>query len=297
MAQNPIGTVSDEERLVPLLTRADVFLVDVTEPVQIADVPEEGTFAWRLREEGDVPRLAFAPVDDPDDAGALHTEELSTTDDALTIEVPESLLADGLGLDTEEYDGDNPLLFKPGELTDGIAVGMTSDGEPGGTVEGAIELVPVRFVDGTPYRDEPVSESSMDSDPVAQAELARDRGDEATPQSETISAPVDAAVVDEVLETTAVSRAAVVRALETISRRDLVDEADDDAEYDPLTVGDRALIALDDDTWNEKVVPELDTDDAAIEVARKIHARQVDDLLPRSEDDRRRFEDRTPVVV
>ena len=302
MAQNPIGTVTDEERLVPLLTREGAFLVDVTGPVRTADVPEEGTFAWRLREEGDVPRLALAPVDDPDEAGDLSARELSRTDDALTIGVPEPLLVDGLGLDTADYDDDNPLLFKPGEITDGIAVGMkdatsTRKGEAGGTAERAIELVPVRFTDGTPYRDEPIEESSMDSDPVAEAELARDRGDDATPRSETVSAPIDAEVVDETLETTDAPRADVVRALEAIARHDLVGQADDDTAYDPPVVDDRMLVALDDDTWNEKVALELDDDDAVVEAAREIHARQAEDLLERSGDEGERFEGHSPVVL
>lgn len=297
MAQNPIGTVTDDESLVPLVTREAAFLVDVTEPARIADLPEGGTVVWRLREEGDVPRLAFAPVDDPDEAGALYAAELSEADGTLTIEVPEPLLADGLGLDTQEYDDDNPLLFKAGEITEGVAVGLTPEGEPAGAADVAIELVPVRFADGTPYRDEPIDDSEMDSDPVAEAELARDRGDEVTSRSETISAPIDAAFVDEVLETTDAPRTEVVRALETISRHDLVDVADDDTAYDPLTVDDRALIALDDDSWSEKVVSALDASDSVVTATREIHARQADDLLRRAEEDRERFEDRTPVVV
>lgn len=83
--------------------------------------------------------------------------------------MPESLLADGLGLDTGTYDDDDPLLFGSIDLDDGIAVDPAADGEPAGAVEDAIELVPVRFADGTPYRDEPVSELSMDSEPVAEA--------------------------------------------------------------------------------------------------------------------------------
>lgn len=297
MAQNPIGTVTDEERLIPLLTREDVLLVDVTEPIQIADVPEEGTFTWRLREEGDVPRLAFAPIDDPDEAEARHTKKVSTRDDALTIEVPKPLLVDGLGLDIEKYDDDNPLLFKPNEIADAVEVGIIPHNEPSGPVGVAIELVPMRFADGTPYRDEPVSEPSMDSDPVAQGEIAHNRGDEATPRSETISAPIDAAFVDEVLETTAVPRTEVVQALESISRYDLVSEADDDTEYEPLAVDDRVVIGLDDDTWTEKVAQELDSNDATIKAIREIHTRQANDLLQRSGDDQRKFEDHIPVVI
>lgn len=297
MAQNPIGTVTDEERLVPLFAREGDFLVDVTDPVRMADVPDEGTFAWRLREAGDVPRLAFAPVEDADEAGALPIRDLTASDDTLTLEVPESLLVDGLGLDASEYDDENPLLFRPDELDEGIAVGMTPEGEPGGATQGAIELVPVRFADGTPFSDEPRPDVSLDSDPVAEAAVAGEEGDEATPRSETISAPIDAAVVDEVLDTTDVPREDVVRALETIHRNDLVGQADDDSAYEPLTAGGRALVALDDETWSRVVASELDVDDAVVDVLRELYIRQGDVLLQDAEEDVERFEGRTPVVI
>jgi hypothetical protein len=49
MAQNPVGTITDAERLVPLYRRDGRFLVEVAEPVRGLDLPESGTFAWRLR--------------------------------------------------------------------------------------------------------------------------------------------------------------------------------------------------------------------------------------------------------
>lgn len=296
MAQNPIGTVTDEDRLVALLLRDGTFLVDVTDPVRTADVPETGTFAWRLLTGGEVPRLAFAPVDEPDDAGDVPMAELDPDGDRYTLSVPRSYLSEGLGLDADAYDPDNPLLFKPEESTEGLAVGMTLEGEPGGSVGVAIELTPVRFDDGTPFRAEPVPESSMDSDPIAEGELARRPGDDGAPQSGTVSAPIDASVVDEVVAATEAQRSEVIRGLETLSREGLVSEADD-AVDEPPTVDDRALVALDDDTWRERVVPELDVSDAAVEAVRAIHARQAERLLGSDRDEVERFEGRTPVVV
>lgn len=297
MAQNPIGTITDEERLVPLHTREDAFFVDVTEPVRIGDVPEEGTFAWRLREESDVPRLAFAPVDDAEAAGDLPTRPLSTSEEAITLDVPEALLVEGLDLDVAAYDDDNPLLFVPDEITDGIAVGMTSEGESGESVRRAIELRPIRYADGTPYLDEPARDSSMDSDPIAQAEVARDSGDdEATTRPETMSAPLAAAVVEDVLGSTDASRADVVDSLETIARQGLVSDADDESGSGPLAVGDRILVSLNEDTWTDDVVPQLDVDDSVVEAVREIHVRQADDLV-QSEGNRDRFDDHVQIVV
>lgn len=297
MAQNPIGTMTDEDRLVPLYHRDGTFHVDVTDPIRTADVPESGTFAWRLRTNGEVPRLAFAPVDEPAEAGDVPTVELDSDGDRHTLAVPQSYLSDGLGLDTENYDPDNPLLFKPEELTEGVAVGMTREGEPGGSVGVAIELTPVRFDDGTPFRAEPVPESSMDSDPVAEGELARRAGDDGAPQSGTVSAPIDTAVVDEVVAGTEASRAEVIRGLESMSREGLVGAADDDSADEPLTVDDRAIVAVADEAWRERVALELDVNDDAVEAVREIHARQADRLLRSDRDEGARFEGRTPVVV
>lgn len=296
MAQNPIGTMTDEERLVALRTREDGFVVDVTEPVRTADVPETGTFAWEVRDEGDVPRPVLAPVDDADEAGDLPARELTTVDERDVLEVPAPLVVDELGLDAAAYDDENPLLFEPDELTEGIPVGTAQDGEAGGTVEVALELRPVRFADGTPYRDVPLSESSLDSDPVAEAAIERERGDDATPQSGTLTAPVDAPFVDDVLDETGASRAAVVDALESMARRDLVSVADDDSSQEPLVADDRAVVALDDEDW-ESVTMELDADDATLEAVRDTHARQADALLDRSDADGERFAGRTPVVI
>lgn len=295
MARNAPGV--DEERLVPLLARENEFLVDVTDPVRMTDIPESGSFAWRLRDAGDVPSLAFAPVDDPGEAGDLPTSELSTADDALTLPVPERFLADGLDLDTEAYDDDDPLLFELDERDDGIAAGMTAGGEPAGTVAPAIELAPVRFSDGTPYRGEPAAEPELDSDPVAEETLAREGSDEASPSPESVSAPLDAAVVGEVLDATDAPRGEVLRALETIAREDLIGQEDDDSSSDPLTVDERELVALDDESWNAAVAAELGADDGVLDAVREIHARQADELLAPDVEAAERFEDRVPVVV
>lgn len=297
MAENPIGTTTDEARLVPLFAGDEEFRVDVTNPIQTADVPAEGTFALYVREQEDAPRLVLAPVEGPDEEGDLYTADLAATDDRLTIEVPEQVVADGLDLDTAGYDNDNPLLFEPDEITGGLAVGMTLDAEPADTVDVGIELRPVRYADGSSYSDEPLFDSSMDSDPVVEETLAHEQGEDGTPQSGTISAPVDAAYVDGVLETADASRPAVVDALETMARTDLVGQADDDSTRDPLVADDRMVVVLDDENWTEKVATELDVDGAAVEAAREIHARQVDDLLRRADADWETFAEWNPVVV
>lgn len=218
MAENPIGTVADEDRLVPLRAVDGTFRVEVTGPVWTLDAEPGELVAWRLRERGDVDRLLLVPVEDSDGAGAHPTRELSEIDGSVVAEVPDALLRDGLDLDVGTYDADNPLLFEAQVDTDGVAVAPESPGEPGGAAEAAIELLPVRYSDGTPFEPEPVSESALDSDPVAETVAGRERGGDGAPRSEAIDAPVDPDVVDAVTETGEASRDDVVQALETISR-------------------------------------------------------------------------------
>lgn len=241
--------------------------------------------------------MLLAPVDDVDEAGALPTSELSEADGEVTAPVPASILADGLGLDAESYDGDDPLLFEPEAIVDDVAVGMEPGGEPGDVAETAIELTPVRFSDGTPFGSEPLAESALDSDPVAETVSERERGDEGAPRSDAISAPVDPEIVDDVIETSDASREAVVEALERMARRGLVTEADNEAEARPVVEDDRAVVGLESDTFERKVTANLDADRTTVEAVHAIHARQADALLDRAGASSQGFATLNPVVV
>ena len=284
MAQNPIGTAVDEDRLVELRREGGTFVVDVSQADAGVDLPDGEAVVWRLRDEGDVPRLALVPVPEdevPDDTVA------GTVGEETEFPVPESLVRDGLGIDPGEYDDANPLLFKPGEIEGGVAAAAMPTGAPAPAAETALELQPVRFSDGTPFRDEPVPED-LDSDPVAEEELARDPDAEAAPQSGTVSAPVDSRFVDDVLADTDADRDEVIKVLEGIARHDLIDESDDATEYDPLVVDDREVIVVEADVWEAEIAAELDTGRDALDAAREIHHRQAADLFERSNADEER---------
>jgi|GEM_PF-6406751 len=296
MAQNPIGTAIDRDRMVELGREEGAFVADVAEQVETAGLPDGSAVVWRLREEGDVPRLALVPVPEaeiPDDTVAGHVGE----DDAVPI--PRALVAEGLELDPEEYDPDNPLLFKPGEIESGVAAAAMPTGAPAPAADTALELQPVRFADGTPYRDDPVPEESLDSDPIAEAALDRDAEAEGAPQSGTVSAPIDSSFVDDVLASRGVDREQVIEVLEAVARHDLIGPEDDATEYDPLTVDDRAVIVVDADVWEAEIAPEVDVDRDALDAARKIHHRQAADLYERANADEEReiAESRDAVVV
>jgi len=272
------------------------FAVDVGGQIETADLPDGSAVVWRLREEGDVPRLALVPV--PEDEVPDGTVAGYVGEDA-TVPIPRAIVTEGLDLDSQEYDPDNPLLFKPDEIDEGAAAAAMPTGAPAPAAGTALELQPVRFADGTPYRDEPVPEESLDSDPIAEAELERDADAESAPQAGTVSAPIDAGFVDDVLATRGVDGEQVIEVLEALARHDLIGPEDDATKYDPLTVDDRAVIVVDADVWEAEIAPAVDVDRDALDAARKIHHRQAASLYDRANADEEReiAESRDAVVV
>lgn len=280
MSQNPLGTVADEQRLVELRKGSDgSFSVPITGPLREAvDLGSE--VDWRALEGDDVPRLLVGRIDPEDRSDARYPGAPTAEDDDgsdLSIEVPTPLVGEaGLGLDPEAYDADDPLLLAP--ATAGDVATAPGDRTPAALMEDAVVLEPIRFADGTPYRSEPVSETSEDSDPVAEAHL-EERGDDASPRAETVSAPIDAAVIDGVVGGTEVDHDALVDTLETIERDDLIDLANALLEYGPFTVDDRIVGIVDSDWWGTEIAPALDADEATIEAAKRAHNRQAETLL------------------
>lgn len=280
MSQNPIGTVGDEDRLVELRKESDgSFSVPITGPLREAvDLGSEAN--WRALEGGDVPRLLVGRID-PEDRSDARYPRTPTAEDGdgsdLFLEVPTALVGEaGLGLDPEAYDADDPLLLAP-NATDAVAT-APGDRTPAALMDEAVVLEPVRFADGTPYRSEPVSEAPQDSDPVAEAHL-EERGKGPAPQPETVSAPIDAAVIEGVVEGTEVDHDDLVDVLETIARNDLVDLEDALLEYGPFTIDERIVGIVDPERWETEIAPALDADERAIEAAKRAHNRQAEILL------------------
>lgn len=291
MAENPIGTAAEEERLIPLRTDGDTFYVEVTEPAAVAGVPTEDPVAWTLDpdpapsesvdEEANAPRLYVGAVSDEDRGDAAHTRLPSEEGKTITVEVPRPLLAEGggLGLDLEAYDDGNPLLFEP-EVPEEPVAAATDENAPAPMLDPAVGLVPVRFDDGTPYRDEPLPETDRESDPVVEAHLEGEA--DSAPRPETASAPIDPEVIERVVETADVSRSGVVDALEAIQRADVVDESDAANEYAPLTAEDRMVIVVDPETW-ERIAEAVEIDSDALDAARRAHERQAEELVQRAD--------------
>lgn len=151
------------------------------------------------------------------------------------------------------------------------------DHTPAALMDEAVVLEPVRFADGTPYRNEPVSEVPQDSDPVAEVHLEEREGEPA-PRPETVSAPIDAPIIEGVVGGTEVGHEALVGVLEAIARRDLVELEDALLEYGPFTVDDRIVGIVDPDWWESEIAPALDADEATIEAAKHAHG-QAESLL------------------
>lgn len=271
--------MTDEERLVALRKNEESFSVAVPESVQPPWIDAGTEIDWRPIEGGDVPRLVFGRIDPEDREAATEPRTPTTEDDALVIDVPHPLVGDaGLELDPDAYDTDNPLLLEPSTADDAVATDSQDRG-PAAVMDEAMALTPVRFDDGTPYRTEPVSEVSEDSDPVAEAELnARDAG--SAPRPETVSAPIDPAIIEGVVDGEPVPREALIEALETLARRDILDPADTAAGYGPFTVDERVIGIVDSERWDEEIASELATDDeTVITAARRAHNRQAEALL------------------
>ena len=290
MAENPIGTVAEEERLIPLRTDGDAFYVEVTEPAAVAGVPTKDPVAWTLDpdpapseavdEEANAPRLYVGAASDEDRDDAAHTRLPSEEGGTITVEVPRPLLAEGgLGIDLEAYDDGNPLLFEPEVLEEPVAA-TVDENVPAPLLDPVVGLVPVRFDDGTPYRDEPLPETDRESDPVVEAHL--DSEADSAPRPETASVPIDPEVIERVVETDDVSRSDLVDALEAIQRADVVDESDTANEYAPLTAEDRMVIVVDPETW-ERIADVVEIDPDALDAARRAHERQAEELVQRAD--------------
>lgn len=303
MAQNPIGTVEDEDRLIALRKDAhgtdDGFAVAVTEPVEEAGIPAGVTIEWTMYLAADIPRLVFGEIAEGSDEEAVNPRELLDADGRMIAPVPTALLGGGdrgLGLDLDAYDDANPLLFEPTAIDDPTPIENPAGRQPAPLLEPAIELEPVRFDDGTPYRRDPQDEA-VDSDPVAEGVLERSDDADPDPKSDAISAPIAAPIVDDVAETTGVSRDDLTGVLETIARRDVIDTDDAMTDADAFTVEDRVVALVEEGAWTEEIAPVLDADEDALTAARLAHERQTERLLRRGDVETDRLETAEAIVV
>ncbi|MDF9746523.1 hypothetical protein [Natrinema salsiterrestre] len=276
MATRPTGTILDEDRLLELReateTAASALGIEVTPVADYAGASSGDHIDWDVDDYGDEPMLVFAGIEEAAAGDAPYPRRLREEDGEIVAPVPDPLVrADppaGLGLDLEEYDADDPLLF------DAITAGET------------IGLVPVRFDDGRSYRAEPLPGVADDSDPVAEGIVEHEGRGDPTPRPETTSAPIDADVLESALDETErdVAETDVVGLLEAIERLDLVGTGDHVAGVPPLSADHRAVCLLEADVWTDRLGPELEANDVdvdpdALAVARAVHERQASVLI------------------
>ncbi len=270
----------DDDRLLELhragKSTESPLAVTVTPVLERLEMPEDSHIDWNVDERDQDPMLVFGRISEDEVSDAAYPRRLHDTDGEISAPVPDTLLStdppDGIGLERESYDPDNPLLFES------IATGET------------VGLIPARFDDGTPFRREPLPETDTRSDPIAQAELERDdASDDPSPRPETIDAPIDAEVLETVVEKTDVSFKALSGVLEDLSRQRLVGESNAVGEYPPVAVDDRGICIVSNDEWEERLEPELSMDDSSVlEAARLVHNRQAKRLLAEIEDPEKR---------
>lgn len=276
MSTRPTGTILDDDRLLALRetseTAASELAVEVTPVADYVDASSGDHIDWDVDDYEDVPMLVFSGIEEAATGDAPYPRQLREENGEIVAPVPDPLVRakppEGLGLEPESYDADDPLLF------DAITTGET------------IGLVPVRFDDGETYRADPMPGVADDSDPVAEEVIDHeDRGDP-TPRPETMSAPIDADVFESAIAETDrdVSDTAVVGILEAIERLDLVGTGDHVAGVPPLAADHRAVCLLEEDVWTDRLGPELaandvDVDRDALAVARQVHRRQAQVLI------------------
>jgi hypothetical protein len=280
MSTRPTGTILDDDRLLALRetaeTAASELAVEVTPVADYMGASSGDHIDWDVDDYEDEPMLVFTGIEEAATADAPYPRQLREEDGEVVAPVPDPLVRaeppNGLGLDLEAYDIADPLLF------DAI------------TTDETIGLIPVRFENGRTYRAEPLPGVADDSDPVAEAVIEReDRGDP-TPRLETMSAPIDAEILESTLAEPDhdVTETAVVGILEAIERLDLVGTGDHVAGVPPLSVDHRAVCLLEDDVWTARLGPELevggvDVNSDALAAARAVHERQAQSLIDAAE--------------
>lgn len=287
MSSRPTGTLSDD-RLLELRetteTMASELGIEVTPVAADLEAAAGDRIDWEVDEYDGEPMLVFTRSSDEQSGDApsprrLREEERRNGDgNAIVAPVPDTLVRaeppSGLGIELEAYDDDRPLLF------DAMAVGET------------IGLVPVRYDDGSPYRQASRPGVADDSDPVAKGVVDHEREGDPTPRPETVDAPIDPLVLDDAMADapTNVPIADVIEILEAIETHDLASVGDHVAGQPPLSVDERAVCLLEAGTWNERLAPDLeavgvDVGADALAVAADVHDRQARALIDAADAD------------
>lgn len=283
MSKRPTGTTMDDDRLHELRetdeTTASALAIDVSALADRMRASPGDPIDWAVDddEREELPMLVVSAIDEEATGEAPYARQLRKEDEAVVAPVPDTLLEtappDGLGIDLSTYDETRALLF------DAI------------TTDKTIGFVPVRFSDGEPFAADPLPDVAEDSDPVAEETIERESGGDPTPQPETISAPIDADLLESALGDIDAGESAsdVVGILEGIERHDVVGPDDIISAHPPLSVEGRVCCLLEEGFWTIEIAPRLeatgvDVDETALEVARELHERQAEQLIETADD-------------
>ncbi|ELY62126.1 hypothetical protein [Natronolimnohabitans innermongolicus] len=280
MSINPTGTILDDDRSLELRetreSAAAQLALELTPVAEFMGAEPGDHVDWDVDEHEGEPMLVLSELPDEQTGDAPYPRRLREENGETVAPVPDPLVRAeppaGLGLDLDAYDAERPLLF------DALTAAET------------IGVVPVRFGDGEPYRSEPLPNVADASDPIAEGTIEHERDGDSTPRPETMDAPIDPVVFDDVMADapTDVPEADVVGLLEASETHDVVGVDDHAAGTPPLSVDDRAVVRLEDGAWQSRIAPDLenagvDVDGNALGVVRTIHERQAERLLEETE--------------
>jgi len=261
-----MADLRDREDIVALMLRDDgSWLFHMTAPLRAAGIgPGDQTLSDIVADDGN-PLLVISAVEadgdnDEGDEGDEMTRAVTGDPQSMQVRVRPAVIesaprAGGLGVDPDAYDNDNPLLFQTVPDPEGSLLGL----EPLG----------------------------YESDIAAQAERDEQTGagTDATSEGdvEEGSHAVDERAVAAAAEVTGVDRSRVEGALlavaQTLADADVRGEVVTPAPgYDPLTVGERSVEIVTDETW-----PALQTrigfEDDVREAVRIAHTQTAEDLV------------------
>ena len=186
---------------------AESYSLHVTEAVDAAGIDREATVDVDILADESPPVLAVIEIPDEEQTVARFGRTLGYDGSSSRVRIPPTLLRrdrpQGLGLDLDEYDKDNPLLFEPIPM------------------EGVVFLEPVRYADGTSFTQD--GEDDEDDARTIQNEHAEQH-----------SVPID--VVNQTAQVTGVTRDAIHTALAVVEEFEI--EPDSQPVDDVVEVGD-----------------------------------------------------------
>ncbi|MFC4553614.1 MULTISPECIES: hypothetical protein [Halorussus] len=222
---------------------------------------EAGDYLYSDLEDAETdPLLILNRADDPGENPDSNPElrRVMDTGTSLSVKIPRRHLDEfGLGLNLDDYDNENPLLFEP--LVD----------------DGLVGLVPLGYVDGREFvprafRDQDSGETTPEESESEQATLGGSVESTATPISEQ--------AITAAAQTVGVNRDRLVDVLETINESVSEDDLNLIDEASPVQLDDVTVYFVTPETWPD-AADDLALDEDLLEAAKLAYVRASEEII------------------